>query len=133
MSQHHLLWVNSRLTTSSYPESKFLEWYDEEHIPDVFATKQVTTAVRYSNINASDSHPYLVLYPVKDLSFLGSEAYYKIPTTSEKYLPEGMKCYDVAEFDTRFYEFVEEFQKEGVKDGTRFITHTLRARYIDNS
>ncbi|EPE24262.1 hypothetical protein GLAREA_08113 [Glarea lozoyensis ATCC 20868] len=118
MSKHHLLWVNSRITNSSeFPEPKFLEWYDKEHIPDIFITKQVSSAVRYSNINPSDTHPYLVLYPVKDINFLGSKQYFDIPVTSEKYISGGKKCFDVAEFDTRWYEFVDDFQKQGTKSG----------------
>jgi hypothetical protein len=118
MSRNHLLWANSRITNSlEFPESKFLEWYDKEHIPDIFVTKQVSSAVRYSNINPSDTHPYLVLYPVKDINFLGSKQYYDIPITSKKYIGGEKKCYDVAEFDTRWYEFVDEFQKQGTITG----------------
>jgi hypothetical protein len=117
MPQKGLMWVNSRITSpTSISVPKYLEWYQNEHIPDVIATKQISSAIQYSSINASDSHPYLTLYPVKDINFLGSKEWHNIPTTSGKYFGGG-KCYDVAEFDTRFYEFVEEFQKEGAKSG----------------
>lgn len=112
-----LLWVNSRITSPSLSKSTFEEWYNEEHIPDVFHTKKITSACRYHNISASESHQYLALYPVKDVNFLGSKEFHAIPDTSKKYFPGGEKCFHHAEFDTRFYEWIDEFAKPGVKSG----------------
>lgn len=117
MPTQGLLWVNSRITSPSLSKSTFEEWYNDEHIPDVFHTKKITSACRYNNINPSESHPYLALYPVKDIAFLGSKEFGNIPMTSKKYFPGGEKCFDIAEFDTRFYEWIDEFQKPGAKNG----------------
>ncbi|KAH6672053.1 hypothetical protein B0J14DRAFT_639994 [Halenospora varia] len=119
MSQTGLLWVNSKITNpSDISPQNFKSWYEEEHIPDVFATKQIHSACRYQNIDPSANRPYLALYPVPDMKFLGSQQFLDIPVASKKYFSgPDVKCFDVAEFDTRFYEFVHSFEKEGVKSG----------------
>ena len=109
--------MNSRITASSLSKSTFDSWYNAEHIPDIFVTKQIPSACRYNNIDPSASHPYLALYPVPDIKFLGSKEFEKIPVESKKYFPGGEKCYDLAEFDTRFYEEIDIFEKEGGKGG----------------
>ncbi|RDL31464.1 uncharacterized protein BP5553_09673 [Venustampulla echinocandica] len=107
-----LLYVNSRVTSPTLTPSAFDTWYTQEHIPDIFASKGITSAYRYKAIDPSALRPYLALYPVKDLDFLGSEEYMKISVRSEKYFG-GRGAFEVAEFDTRYYEELEGFGKEG--------------------
>ncbi|KAG9230629.1 hypothetical protein BJ875DRAFT_431265 [Amylocarpus encephaloides] len=112
-----LLWVNSRITSTEFSKSDFNTWYNTEHVPDVIAaSKTVKTAFRYNSQNPTDTHPYLALYFVGDVNFLGSKEYKVIPGTSEKYFP-GKNCMEVGEFDTRWYEWVDGFEKKGVKSG----------------
>ncbi|KAF4624755.1 hypothetical protein G7Y89_g13408 [Cudoniella acicularis] len=118
MPQPGLLWVNSKITSpDSITPSNFKKWYEDEHIPDVLATKQIHSAYRYKNIDPSSDRPYLALYPVPDMNFLGSKEYFDIPVTSNYFPGPGHRCFDFADFDTRYYEFVHGFEKEGVKSG----------------
>lgn len=98
-----LLYVNSRITSPTLTPSTFNAWYTQEHIPDILASKGITSAFRYRNIDPSALRPYLALYPVTNLGFLGSEEYKKIPVRSERYFG-GRGAFEVAEFDTRYYE-----------------------------
>ncbi|CAG8951388.1 hypothetical protein HYFRA_00007300 [Hymenoscyphus fraxineus] len=112
-----MLWVNSRITSTSLTKSSFEEWYNEEHVPDVLNTKAISSACRYNNINPADSHPYLALYPFEDIGFFETKRFREIPARSEKYFPGGETCFDLAEFDTRIYEWVHGYEKPGVKSG----------------
>ena len=50
------------------------------------------------------------------MNWLGGKEYESIPTKSH-YYPGSGECFDFVAFDTRFYEAVHGFEKEGVKAG----------------
>ncbi|RDW77745.1 hypothetical protein BP6252_05798 [Coleophoma cylindrospora] len=115
----YLLWVNSRITSpTQVSASKFERWYDTKHIPDVFSTKMITSACRYKTIIANAESPYLTLYPFESMSMLQSKEFAAIPDEDTETFPApSHSCYHFARFDTRVYECVDEFEKEGAKAG----------------
>jgi len=119
MPQQGLLWVNSKVTKpEAISNEKFVEWYDGEHIGDVLKTSGIKTAYRYKSIDPAADRPYLALYPVRDVDFLGSPEMGTIPMTSEKYFPgPSHNCKDVGSFNTRFYEFIHANEKKGANPG----------------
>jgi hypothetical protein len=135
MTRKGLFWVNSRIISlASISETKFLNG-TKQYISRMLSLQRKST--RHAGTHQSTLPtriPYLTLYPVKDINFLGSEEFNKIPLTSQKYFGKGT-CYDVAEFDFRFYDHVDEFQKDGVKDGLRhpashFIRKTILIQHV---
>jgi hypothetical protein len=75
----------------------------------------ILSAYRY-NIDPAADRPYFALYPVPDINFLGSKEFDKIPVTDD-YFPGSRNCFDFADFDSRFYEFVHSFEKRVVSAG----------------
>ena len=117
MPQKGLLWVNSKITKpESITPTNFDKWYNDVHIPDIFKSGGIFSAYRYKNIDPAADRPYFALYPVPDIKFLGSEGFDKIPVTSD-YFPGSGNCFDFADYDSRFYEFVHSYEKEGVPAG----------------
>ena len=102
-----LLYVNSKISdpTKLSPEL-FESWYNEVHIPDIFATSGIKQAFRYyttaEDPNSID-RPYLALYPVKYPGYLTSAEYRGIPLKSDMLPGPNHRIFDVANFDSRFY------------------------------
>lgn len=57
------------------------------------------------------------MYPTADVNFLGSEEFNTIPLTSNYFPGPSHNCYEYADFDTRFYEWVHGFEREGAVAG----------------
>jgi hypothetical protein len=114
-----LLWAASIITRPDIlTPSSFESWYNTEHIPDIFKTSAIRTAIRYRNIDPSASRQYLAIYPVPDVNWLGTKEFLDIPVTNKEiFKTENGKCFDCADFDTRFYEWVHGFEGEGAKPG----------------
>lgn len=106
-----MLWVQSRIapeSTNVLKESTFLQWYDEEHIPEVVSTTGIKDGFRYVDAHKSipsedsaNSKPFLALYPMSDLAFTLGDEFRKISVTSDK-LPGSGMIYDMAEFDISY-------------------------------
>ncbi|KAI1341327.1 hypothetical protein F5Y15DRAFT_31034 [Xylariaceae sp. FL0016] len=105
-----LLYVNSKLTLpNKLNEASFYQWYDDEHIPDVMQSGVIKTALRCTDVAAPTRKvdlPYLVLYPLSDISYLYGSEFAKARATSDLF-PEGSICYDIGEFDVRHYRLVQ--------------------------
>ncbi|EON67358.1 hypothetical protein W97_06611 [Coniosporium apollinis CBS 100218] len=119
-----LLYVNSKITSSSLSADLFTRWYEDVHIPDIFETSGIKAAYRYQSTTPdSVERPYLALYPLKDLTFLQTEEFKSIPVHSE-ILPEPSHAvFDVADFDTRYYSLEKSFTspKESNRGPARFV------------
>jgi len=113
-----LLWVNSRITTpETLSDADFNTWYNSVHIPDVVATSMVNSAARYKSIDPASKNPYLALYPVSDVTWLGGDEFHSIPVTSDYFPGPSHACFEFAQFDTRYYEFVHGYEKPGARAG----------------
>jgi hypothetical protein len=93
----------------------FTEWYAEEHIPDALGTSGMTTGFRYYAVEPPGERPWLALYPVQDLGFFTTAEFRAVPVESHR-LP-GKKIFDLAHFDTRYYQFIDAFEAENVSRG----------------
>lgn len=111
-----LLFVNSKIISPQLSTSLFTQWYEEEHIPDIFHTSGIKTAYRYyttSQNPTSIDRPYLALYPLKDVAFLQTTEFRSIPVHSEL-VPTDNKCiFDLADFDTRYYTNLGKWEDAG--------------------
>jgi hypothetical protein len=117
MSQKDILWATSKITKpDAVTPSTFDKWYNEVHIPDVLKTSQIHSAYRYKNIDPSAERPCFALYPVDDTNFGDSKEFANIPSTSNLF-PDNGSVYDFVDFDVRFYDPVQVFEKEGAPAG----------------
>ena len=57
------------------------------------------------------------MYPTHDVNFLGSEEYNAIPVKSDYFPGPSHNCFEYADFDARYYEWVQGFEKEGAMAG----------------
>ncbi|ETS88023.1 hypothetical protein PFICI_01851 [Pestalotiopsis fici W106-1] len=101
------LYVESKISRSDVlDEETYLKWYDEEHIPEILATGGIKSARRFKNVDPEAEKPYLALYPLADLAFLGSEQFKNIKIKSDN-LPETGIVYDLADFDVRYDNLIQ--------------------------
>ena len=104
----YLLHVNSR--PKSVSNSLWVEWYVDEHLPDLVNAKSCDRATFYEEIgsplNPDPDHPrkYLALYQTEFEELLKSDEYKGIRKTSELFAKEGAKSnliQDHGDFDAR--------------------------------
>lgn len=84
-------------------------------------TSGISDAFRYIDNDPKASKPYLAFYPMPDLAFTQGEEFNRIRVKSEL-LPGSQICFDLAEFDVRYYGLTA---KVGSRDGvasTLFVT-----------
>lgn len=81
-------------------DKDLMAWYDEIHIPDVVATSGMKTAFRFEALDPKAKYPWLVIYPVNDIGFAGTEEFDKIPKGGHKEIG-GRQFTDLAELDLR--------------------------------
>lgn len=103
-----LLYVNSKLSHPEFlDEAGYVDWYDNDHIPEIMGGTGMHTAWRWKDINGEQvDKPYLTLYPMKDIAFLQTEEFKNISVHSPL-LPKGMSVFDLAVFDVRFMSLVQ--------------------------
>lgn len=110
--------MNSKITRpDSITPENFNKWYSDIHIPDILATSGFDSAVLYKSIDPKADRPYLAIYPVSDVNWLGSQEFSSIPNTSNYFPGPSHKCFDYADFDSRFYEFIHSYEKPGTRAG----------------
>lgn len=113
-----LFFVNSKIARHDLiDEAKFIEWYDEDHIPEILETSGVSSALRFKDVDPTAENPYLALYPMDDVGFTQSPEFQKIRVHSDL-LPEGKSIYDLCDFDVRVYELVQVYEPRGDTRGT---------------
>lgn len=113
-----LLYVNSKITSPLLTVPAFTTWYEDIHIRDIFVTSGMKAAFRYESTTPTEvERPYLAVYPVRDVDFLQSDEFKSIPVHDGS-LPGESKCiFDLADFDTRYYELLK--KGEGDLKGMR--------------
>jgi hypothetical protein len=98
------------------------KWYDKKHIPEMISTGGVSVAARYQVVSASndkeESLPYLAVYHLKDMNWLHEEGcgFWRLPLVLDDE-DGGRSVFEVAEFETEFWEVVERAVDE--RDETR--------------
>lgn len=109
-----ILFVNSKITSDDLTPEIFREWYEGVHIPDIFVTSGIKSAFRYqSTTPAKVERPFLALYPVKDVQWLYSDEFKSIPVHSDMLPNESKAIFELADFDTRYYETVDTRAESG--------------------
>lgn len=117
MSGPGLLFVTSKITKPDVvSEDVFMKWYDTEHIPDLLATTGFDAAFRYRNVDSKADRPYMVAYPMRDIAFGGSDEFKSLRLHSKLFPDDGL-CFNVADFDMRYYEHVQLFEPSGANAG----------------
>lgn len=110
-----VLFVNSRISRPDILSSQtFLRWYDEDHIAEITQDTggAMPSAFRYINANPHSPKPFLSFYPMPDLGFTQGDRFRRIRVQSQLLPspvgdPNGGIVYDLAEFNVRYYGFVE--------------------------
>jgi hypothetical protein len=77
--------IHSSLSKDNSPSADaFNKWYNDKHIPDIFAAGAISAAFRYELLNPNaTSAQFLAVYPVKDLAALASPEMQKVPMEDE--------------------------------------------------
>jgi hypothetical protein len=79
------------------------------HVPDLLATTVVSRAFRFKNMNPNSDLPYVAIYIVPDLGALQRIAFKSLKQTHEC-LPGGGPAHRFVDFDTRYYQLIQEFE-----------------------
>lgn len=114
MSNPGLLFAASRVKNPKTSDEKYNRFYNDEHLPDVLTRKAITLALRYKNANQESKRPYLALYPLDDLSSLGSPEMVNLgEETKISRTLDGEDINDHMEFDARPYQKIQTFEGYG--------------------
>jgi hypothetical protein len=112
------LYVQSKISRPDIlDEESYLQWYDEEHIPELLQTSGIKSARRFKDVDPEAEMPYLALYSVADLAFLNTEEFKKIKIKSDL-LPETGVVYDLADFAVRYDKLIQVFDPTQQGKGT---------------
>ncbi len=123
-----VFWINSGVTDEAVlPYKDFVRWYEEVHIPDVLHAdpdQPLPAAWRYECAAAAPVPcPFLAVYKMPDLAFVGSPAFAKIPIHHES-LPDGGPIGRFGTFRARFSRHVETWGgSEGGESASIRTTH----------
>jgi hypothetical protein len=121
-----LFFVNSKIThPETLNEETFINWYSNEHIPEVLDTSIAHSAFRFKNADQKANRPYLVMYSMDDIGLTQSEVFKKINVYSNL-LPGGGPIYDLADMDVRVYSFLDKYEPNGpVEPGKQKCPRTV--------
>lgn len=99
-----MMYVQSAITSPELTEKTFWKWYDDIHIKEILEDFDgaVTSAIRYKNVDPKAEMPYLSTYEVPDIAYLVTPKFGSISVKSDL-LPGSGVCYEVADFDQRYY------------------------------
>lgn len=104
-----ILYVNSKIArTDILDEAGYMNWYENDHIPEIIETDAIRSALRWKDIDSKADKPYLVTYPMQDIGFTQGPQFKKIAVHS-KLLPNGGPIYDLADIDVRYYGLIQVF------------------------
>ena len=112
-----IFWVAAKITNPELKPAVLKKWYDEVHFPDIINTSGMKTTLRYDALDPKAERPFFYNYPVRDLAFLQSEEFLKIPITSDLLPGPSHMIFDFVNFDTRYYKLVQVYEPEGTKPG----------------
>lgn len=84
-------------------------------------TSGINDAYRYINNDSKASKPYLAFYPMPDLAFTQGEEFKKIRVKSDL-LPGSQICFDLADFDARYYSLIGKIGSRKGVASTLFVT-----------
>ena len=116
-----ILYVNSKIArTDLLNEESYMKWYGEDHIPEIIETSGINSAIRFKDVDPKVPKPYLVMYPMEDLSFTQGEEFKKIRVHSDL-LPNGGPIYDLADIDVRYYGLVQNYDPKGPTKEGKFL------------
>jgi hypothetical protein len=110
-----VFWVAAKIINPELTPEVLKKWYDEVHFPDIIKTSGMKTTFRYNALDPKADRPFFYYYPVRDLAFLQSEEFFKIPITIDLLPGPSHMIFDFVDFDTRYYELVQTYEPEGTK------------------
>jgi hypothetical protein len=113
-----MMWVNSDvIKPDSLARDAFDAWYCDEHIPDVMAKSGIASAARYDHMINGPSAPrrlgFLTIYQMPDIHYANTADFKALEGQSPG--PNRDTIFVNSEFETRFYELVQEHEAEGMK------------------
>lgn len=112
MSGKGILFVNSRIQRPDLlDETRFMKWYDDDHIAEIMQTSGIHSARRFIDINPDAEKPYLAMYPLDDIQFTQSDEFRNIRVKSDL-LPYSGVIYDLAEFDVRYDHLIHIYDEK---------------------
>ncbi|KAF1810744.1 hypothetical protein P152DRAFT_475207 [Eremomyces bilateralis CBS 781.70] len=116
-----LFYVNSKISKpDDLSPELFTKWYEEVHIPQIFkaSTDGFDSGFRYYTTESEPvERPYLALYPLRNVKFLGSQEFFTLPAHSDILPGPNNFIFDVANFATRFYTLGDVNEPEGSASG----------------
>jgi len=129
----YLLWVNSRPITVT--DEKWVEWYTDEHVPDLVGHGASTRATFYRETfdfpgSSREHHDrqwlsmdqgkqhrlYLAMYQTNFEEPLKSDEYLGIRTTSEIF--PGKQIMGAGEFNARNYKLIQDYDPDSIGEGS---------------
>jgi hypothetical protein len=125
-----IFYVTAKIINSSLTPETLKIWYDEIHFPDIIKTSGMKTTFRYDSLDPTAERPFLYYYPVRDLAFLQSEEFFKIPTTNDLLPGPSHNVIHCVDFDTRYYELVQCFEVDGTKPGMLVVVLKFLLREV---
>ncbi|EXJ71821.1 uncharacterized protein A1O5_05631 [Cladophialophora psammophila CBS 110553] len=99
-----------------FPDDALMSWYDNIHIPDVIATSGMKTALRYEALDPNAKYSWLVVYPVKDINFAGTEEFDNIPKGGHEEI-DAHQFTDLAQLDLRIGARIQVFEPPSATKG----------------
>jgi hypothetical protein len=114
MARPGIILVHSRPTAPDFNDSDLASWYNDKHIPEVLATQRVSAAARYRLTSATYQPDgkvpleYMAVYYLKDMNWLHQAdcEFWKLPLVVDSGNARGRSIFEVAEFETSFWELV---------------------------
>lgn len=129
------MWVNS-VPRLPLDLRTFDHWYQEVHIPEIIAAKPgrqgCVAAWRFECQDSSRLRPFLALYSVPDMAFIQSPEFGGIRQTHEM-LPDGGPSQKFVDFDTRFYQRIQVFEKPKKAGQQKGIGRVIKSTAIQPS
>ncbi|KAH8675716.1 hypothetical protein BX600DRAFT_507931 [Xylariales sp. PMI_506] len=101
-----ILYVESKISDPRLDEKTYVDWYENEHIPEVIGTSGIKSARRFKTADPNVDKPFLAIYTLGDLAFLKSDEFRKVNFKSDK-LPGSGIIYDLADFDVRYDSLIQ--------------------------
>ncbi|OJD35464.1 alpha beta protein [Diplodia corticola] len=115
-----ILYVGAAIKDPVLDEATLNKWYDETHVPEMFALRNgPPAAFRFKNTDSTRPFRYLCLYVLPDLAWADSDDL-KGATLTHDALPSGRSYLELLDWDLRHYEKIQTFEGQNPKpDGAR--------------
>jgi hypothetical protein len=98
------------LTSPSFTESAYNEWYTDHHIHHIVEAGLCDLAIRYKNTNKEAKWPYVCIYRLPDLAKLQDEKVTGSIPVKHELLPDGKPWMELLDTDRKAFKLVQRFE-----------------------